>query len=363
MTSEPAENVLHRKVSQGNRLRDASAVTPTRALRLALGRVADRLWGLPIVSKGIQSEVLDQETALSVVPDAHLILILRSGDGQVGLAVLDRALLCSLIEIQTVGMIFDRTPEERDYTSTDATIAWLYLDWLLGEVSDALGDLPEAVMWQGFRLETRAEDLRAAALALNAPQFAVFTAALELGEGQRRGEVRIFLPVRRKTPPARLRQDEPVANVGNGFTMLPTPVTVDLCTLRVPLTTVCRFKPGDLVDLPADALNMAVIRAAGGHVVAKGRLGQMNGFRAVRLNLPRGARKGQDSDQSALAGEDVGFTSVADQLSGMDSPQEEVSDLSLEPVSGGEEGDGVAAEMFATEQPMDLNSLADWEEE
>lgn len=290
-------DVLSRMVRQGNRLRDVTAMTPARALRLALSRLADDLWDLAVVSRGIQQERLDQESALSVLGPDDLILVLDAADGAVALAALDRAVVSALIEVQTVGTVFDRPPEQRRYTGTDAAMAWIYLDPVLRALAQDLADHPLGRHCAGYRFDHRAADTRSAGLVLTAAEYHVMTAELGIAGDARSGEVRLVLPLR--APPAPPpRQRVPSDGGGSsGLGLLPTEVRVLLPPLHLSLARACALKPGDLLDLPDDVLDRARVLAAGGHPVATARLGQLGGFRAVRLALPAriGAEPGPES--------------------------------------------------------------------
>ena len=63
------------------------------------------------------------------------------------------------------------------------------------------------------------------------------------------------------------------------------PVMLDavLERLQLPLAQVTALKPGMTLAVPTAAINRTELVAARGYVVARVRLGQVNGFRAVRL--------------------------------------------------------------------------------
>ena len=280
-------NILMQKVRQGNRLRDVSSVSLSRALRLSLARVAEDMWGLGAVSQGIQMDILDQETALTVLPQDHLILVLSSDTGDVGLALVSRSALTALIEVQTVGSVFDRAPEDRPYTTTDALMTWVYLDRVFTTFRGLLGDSPFAAQLRGFRFETRADDVRTAGLFLNSSQYHIMTATVDFGPGLRTGDIQLVLPLRDLLDgPARQRTTGRIDGAATGFDSLPANLRVVLCRLTVPLSRACGLQPGELLTLPADCLSKAELLTVQGKTVARGKLGQINGMRAIRLALP-----------------------------------------------------------------------------
>ncbi|ETX26674.1 FliM/FliN family flagellar motor C-terminal domain-containing protein, partial [Roseivivax isoporae] len=84
---------------------------------------------------------------------------------------------------------------------------------------------------------------------------------------------------------------------------LPARIDAVLCRLRLPYATLEALAPGALLPLPPGALDMAELVAGGRHVVTRGRLGQMNGLRAIRVSEATGAaRAAAQRAAAALAG-------------------------------------------------------------
>ena len=71
-----------------------------------------------------------------------------------------------------------------------------------------------------------------------------------------------------------------------------------LTRIHIPLAKVQSLKPGDVLEISANALTSASLVVDGGHVAARGKMGQMNGFRAVRIGgedtLVRAPSSGND---------------------------------------------------------------------
>ena len=83
-----------------------------------------------------------------------------------------------------------------------------------------------------------------------------------------------------------------------------------LCSVSLPLSEAQKLKPGDLIPLPPEALDAVEFIAGSGDAVAGGRLGQMNGMRAVRLMWPEAAEPPQaptphDFTDAAAAQDDI----------------------------------------------------------
>ena len=379
MSSTEKNQILRRKVSQGNRLRDVATVSPSRALRLALARAADDLWDLGLVVQGIQQDMLDLDTVQAGLETGRLILVLRTAEGDCALALLTRTALAALIEVQTMGAVFDQPPEDRAFTGTVAERAWLYLSQVLDLVGTLAGGTTLAHQVRGYRLASRADGPRAAGLFLSAPQYRVLTATVDFGPGLRQGDVQLVLPVRAvPADPPRHRATGAPSGADQGFASLPTALQVVLGPVPVSLAWACSLKPGDMMPLPPDILDHAQLRAGGGKPVARGRLGRMGGHRALRLNLPGkapGAGGSDPADGTAFAEpgpqDPVGLT-LADPAAAEAQPSETEldwgadADMTATPdddATPATTDDATGGDFPAMTALADLGDLSDWEEE
>ncbi|MGB1034313.1 MAG: hypothetical protein ACPGVS_04745, partial [Primorskyibacter sp.] len=216
MTPQSPENVLLAKATYGTRLRDAQIVTAARGLRHGLARAAEDLWALSVVCSGIDQEIAAQSDVLDRLDGDALILVLSAPDGAYGLAVLDRAILAALIEVQTLGAVYDTPIDPRPYTTTDAAMAWLYLDRALQLFGDTIEDRDMAEQLAGYRLEEPVSEPRTAGLWLAPGDFQMFSANLDVARGKRSGQLRLVLPKRavRAKPTERRPTGQDVTNKG-----------------------------------------------------------------------------------------------------------------------------------------------------
>ena len=58
---------------------------------------------------------------------------------------------------------------------------------------------------------------------------------------------------------------------------------VSIARFRMPLHRLQKLAPGATLDLPMEAFEKANVVAKSGKVIARGNLGQVEGFRAVRI--------------------------------------------------------------------------------
>lgn len=300
MSEKESSTVIHRKARQGRADFDARAMSPARALRLAVEASGDRLFGLALVVRAVEQRRLVAAALGGEADTAGLIVLLDGPDGVRGAALFDPPLVQALIEVQTTGRIRTGPPPARAFTATDAAMTAPLIDAMMRRFADLLtGAGPGAEgdgdtrtgpdHWSGvFRFGDRVADARALALALGDEDLDLFRLTIDFDSGAPAGALALILPPRAGLPP----YPGGTAGAGDDFDLaavaLGVPVTLDAVLVRItmPLSEVCALKPGTILPVSAAAIGRSELVAPGGHVAARARLGQMNGFRALRLLGP-----------------------------------------------------------------------------
>jgi flagellar motor switch protein FliM len=199
-------------------------------------------------------------------------------------------MMTAMIEIQTIAQVTSMPIDDRPLTPTDAAMMAPLIDGALQRFEDNLTGHPLLPQLQGYRFGAMVEDARTAGLLLEATRYRGFRVTLELAGGKRQGEMQIILPERAPAEEEVESVDPGPGRHADRLMLVPAQIEAVLCRLRLPLSRVGALKAGDLLTLPADALCRAELMAGGGHRMARGRLGQINGMRAICLTLPDGAR-------------------------------------------------------------------------
>src|SRR6056297_269498 len=301
MADGTRNDVLGQKAQAAQRAYEARGMSMSKALKRALSRTADVLWDLALVTQAVTVEMLDQDEVTEALGPRDLLLLLDGPDGAVGVAAVDRQVMTAVIEVQTIQQVTQMPVDDgRTLTQTDAAMMAPLLDGALSRLADTLLDHPLHSQLCGFRFGAMIEDSRSAALLLDASAYRSFRAEVDLALGRRRGAVTVFLPERKA------KRDANAAEQGPGpheerLSRVPARLDASLARLTLPLSKVGALKPGDLPPLPPDALDKVEVRAGRGHLVVRGRLGQMNGLRAVRLNCPVGALPRMDAPAGSEA--------------------------------------------------------------
>lgn len=257
-------------------------MSPARALRLAMARVAERRLGLDLVVTDVAQERLDQERLVAGLDDDALLVLIEGPEGAAGVLTLDRRALAALIEHQTTGRVTDRAPEERAFTATDAALAQPLIDGLLERAATDLSGSAEAAWVKGMRFGAWLPDLRTLTRALQAPDYRLFRFEMELGGGARTGALTLALP-QPDDPPAPARADAGSPRLAEAALRATVELRAVLHRLQVPIARVGRLTPGERFAIPESALESAELEAPDGRVLCKVRLGRVDGMRAVRL--------------------------------------------------------------------------------
>ncbi|MCZ7675072.1 MAG: FliM/FliN family flagellar motor switch protein [Roseovarius sp.] len=311
-------------------------MSPARALRLAVERSGDRIIGLAVTVRAVEQRRLPHAELADAVDADDLIVLLDGPGGSRGAAVFDRPFVQALIEAQTTGRVRHAPPPERPFTSTDAAMTAPLISAVMGLFAEPLADPGTGASAEtradtrprpdsqsgGFRFGDRVADARALALAIGSHDLDCFRLTAAIGEGAIVGTLTVILPPEASAPP-----DTADADARNAFDLtaaaLGAPVTLDavLARIRLPLSEVCALEPGMVLPVSAAAIGHTELIAAGGHVAARGRLGQMHGFRALRLTDPataegrgdddrRGTDVSEDAEPATTDGTDAGLAAA-----------------------------------------------------
>lgn len=285
MTTQDGISLIHRKAKGAREEFDARAMSPCKALRLSLAKVADAQLGLALTVATVEQKVLPQSAVKSAMEAGGLLLLLDGMSGRRGAVRLDSQFLASVIEVQTMGAVQRGDAPDRTVTPTDAAMVAPLIDGMLRGYDDYLGNGSAVGLPQGWRFGDMVEDSRTLALALELPDYDLFRITADLGDGAKTGLLTILLPRGQDPAEVKTAGDGPVAAVTLEASALNAPAMLDAVLARVsmPLKTLCALSPGMQLTIPREALGKAELLGAGQHVVAPVRLGQLNGWRAVRL--------------------------------------------------------------------------------
>ena len=282
--------VLQRKARAGRDEHQSRAVSLAKALRLAVGRVADKELNLAMAVLGFRREVVQGEGLGERLSGDDLILLLEGPFGQKAAALFDPALAGALIQQQTMGQVKPQADTARKMTATDAALVAPFLDQVLGMASPMIEVAEDQPVLAGFRFGAQVPDLRLLLMALEGPEYHLMQLSIDVAGGQRQGELRLVLPVREVEE--RFEPTEagapPVSHAAD--TLEPMVMSLE-ADLRIALTRVScsvsrlnALRAGAALDLGSPAFDAVTVQTRSGTKLAKGALGQVDGVRAVQLH-------------------------------------------------------------------------------
>ncbi|MEM6578737.1 MAG: flagellar motor switch protein FliM, partial [Pseudomonadota bacterium] len=180
--SQAAEySVIHRKAKVARDEFDAREMSPAKALRLSMAKTAETLFHLPLVVRTVEQVTVPLQQMETKLGDDGLLIVLDGSDGLNGAVKLDNAIVSSLIEVQLIGQLRDRAPEERAFTHTDAAITQPLINEMLGRFNDILADEEIESGADGLRFGDMVEDARTLVLGLEGSDFELYRLNVDLG--------------------------------------------------------------------------------------------------------------------------------------------------------------------------------------
>lgn len=281
MIKEPTETVLQRKASAQRRALGGGTWSVSRALGRALSISADALWGLSLVARPTGDEIVAVDRAASRIDEDQLLVILEHETGPRGLMALDRDVVTGLIDVQTLGRVMRFPSDARAFTPTDAAMTAPLIDAALPRLASMLSAQPDMAHMQNYRFGALVEDVQTASLALDAESYHLVAFGVDLAQETRSGGILFLFP-----EPPKLAEQDKSASPGKHEAVLklaPVRMQAVLTRIHIALDRAQALRPGDVLTISPQTTTSATLVLSGGHVVARGMLGQMDGFRAIRI--------------------------------------------------------------------------------
>ncbi len=260
-----------------------TGMTPVRAWRMSVPRIAENTLGLMVSITGFEESRASLKTAVDEIPDNVLMFLMECPEKGVGLAVLDEQLIAGLIEVQTTGTVTSAPVPERPPSSIDASICSHVIDrWHRG-VDAVLGGTQTVVPIVGSRLGPVLEDRRAVALALEDTGFFIQKVTFDLWEGARSGVLWLYYPIDR---PDMLHKAGSAQGPQAAVLSARTELKGVLYRTRMALDEAKALQIGDALTFSEARIREVSVQTTSGREVATACLGQAEGHRALKLNDP-----------------------------------------------------------------------------
>lgn len=332
----PGAGVLRRLLSARSRaetgagkapqLPQPAPPTPARAAATAVGRAADRLYGLGVQPLSVSPGALTLAELPELLPQPALLVVLQGPGDLVGVAALCPETVTALIEIQTMGRVTSRPVERRRLTRSDAMISADFVNGLMAELAEEMTGVEGFEAISGYRYATYLDDPRPLTLMLEDKPYRSLSFELRMGGSDTR-DSRIFIALpqpatRDRKPDPRGASAEPTAasvgaavenrpaagsqpagmagdggrgrpdvaaatsRLSEAVRSAPVDLVGVLCRKRMTLGELRGLAAGKLLHLPRVSLSEARVETRCGQLLATGKFGEAEGCHAIRLHDP-----------------------------------------------------------------------------
>jgi flagellar motor switch protein FliM len=269
--------------------------TPAKAAATAIGRAADRLYGLVVQPVHVVPGVMTLAELPELLPDLPLVVVLQGAGDHLGMIALCPQAVASLIEVQALGRVTARTLERRRPTRSDAMLCADFINLLLTELSAETAGLDGFQGIGGYRFLTHLDDPRPLVLMLEDKPLRSLSFDLRMGAPDARvGKVLLAVPQSHKAAaakpqvdptraPASVKPAAPRASMCGAVQQASLDVVGVLCRRSVSLAELRALAPGRILQLPRACLTDAQLETGDGQILAAGKFGEAEGCHAIRL--------------------------------------------------------------------------------
>lgn len=335
MPPDSSTSILRRMAGARETAVPARGAAPhlERALPTSVLRVADRIDGLGLGTGRRTTRMLDASGAFEGLDERALCLLIDPAGfdphapggptsevlaARTGLIAFTPTLTDALVEVQTIGRVDGPARPSRRPTRIDAALAQPFARAVLDGLGPLLppgGDEPVPGALRAGSFIAGPDSL---SLILTARRYLRLDLELRLADGARLADLALILPV----TDAPLAEAAAVSDPEAGWKQALDAVTRDapvrleavLAPMKIPLSRLLALKVGDLVPLDPGALGCVVLHGGSSGITLRGRkrlprgaamvgrLGQLNGRRAVKIAALPG-----ETAEPAPAGAAQGF--------------------------------------------------------
>lgn len=281
-------SVLKRKLAPplAKALADCAVET---LLRKTMPRDADRLFSLDLVVDSVDFSDTDKTSLVQGLKETELVFRLTNDKGDGGLCIVSPELLAGLIEIQLYGYVTAGEVGERKPTRTDGIVVASLVDaWMTTAQEVATAEDMEPLPFTGFVRGNGVLDQRNAGLLIEPGRYAQMSVKMSLGDDAKTGMLTLAWPAHTQ---AGAVEQTLAKQMERHLLNLDAPLHVVLARIPLAIERVRTLAVDDVIEVPAQALVSVKLEGIDGTPVGTGRLGQVEGKRAVRLNAQGGANK------------------------------------------------------------------------
>ena len=300
-------STLRRKLAPSRAASVPGGSSVEALLRKVMPRVADEELSLDLTVGTVVMGGEDKVDVLGRLNSSDLVYRLE-GPGQTrGICIMTSGLLAGLIEVQMSGRVSNSPAPDRKPTRTDGIVAGDVLDVWVEKASLAAGDegIAETFPLSGYTRGSGILDRRNSDLMLDPQRYKTLSIELTLGDNAKSGTLYFALPEHGGGNAKTGRKN--AEKMQGHMRGIATAMTAILTRLPQPIERVRDLAVGDVLKVPVASLVGVRLEGVDDHLITTARLGQLNGQKAVRLNLNARERAGLGVAGAGASGGDLGF--------------------------------------------------------
>lgn len=289
------QNPLERMAARSRAAANAENATFDGAIRVAFGRMAQTRRGLDATVKTVKLYSASLAEVVEIAEPGMFLSLLEGAADRIGLAVMCHSMMAGLVEAVTTARVADTVPNPRQPTRTDAALLAPLIDTLFQQIARRLaGTGAQEDQFAGYVYGSFLDDPRPLGVLLEDVPYQILRLQVQFGHGPRAGHVYLILPdgafAQELSGADREATEKAQWSAQLEATVCAAEVQLDavLCRMQMKLSAVSTLKRGDVLFLPESALEALSLETLKGQVIAKARLGQARGQRAVRLTSQPG---------------------------------------------------------------------------
>lgn len=262
-------------------------VAPTTILARALRRACDKSGGVDVHVADAGERELGFDEALALIEADDLLIELTHGGNLAGCVALSAELRAAIVEAQTLGQVNPRKAEPRPSSGADAALCMATLMQFSDEVRAEAGGTTIEGWLDGIVLGQRLNSPRLLELTLTDETLGVLELVCKIVGTKREGRLFFLLPLPDSAPPSEKELDKDWLRLWRPVAQsVPAKLEAVLHRMVLGLSQVENFEVGDVLPLTGAQVTDLRLLDGTGAVVSKGRLGQIKGFRAMRVEPP-----------------------------------------------------------------------------
>ena len=292
MSDESSTNALIRKLRGRAEAVDIAPMTAEKALAQAVAKAADRCMQMDLRASDVTMEIEALGPIAAKFEDSGLFLALSGPHDALGFLHLDPGLIHAIVQQQTVGHVAGEADPDRVPTATDAALCGDFLDQFLTLFASFLLGHPDHGWSVGYQTGRRVTGARQLALMLEDAPLRLMRLSLCGAQGETFGALSVVMPATARGHVGDAEdstEDTWQHQLRVKLSEATSAMRVVLHSFNFSLAETKALQVGSTIPIPKSALQSATVVVPGGKALAEVKLGQLEGYRAIRFAGLEGA--------------------------------------------------------------------------